>query len=215
MVYGVITLFIIAIIWWVLDGIRRFTISLFTLSFLPSGIDTLFNHRLHDGDMSTIALIPLVEHLINYIAVLFLNIIDFAIWTIAWIPGVNLIIDIVYTSPDFIEVGVTHRNFLTHSVLNPVFLIAMLALFIVGKILGLFSQWFKLAFAYIVLCAGFAFVGHLLADSMPNAWTGFARINFIIFSAPAFISKIWLYINAFFATMVVVYTTMGLLGGSE
>ena len=171
--------------------------SFFTLSFLPHAIG------MFDGNVS-IYIIPIIGPTIgvmfNYLVAAFVNLVDFAIWLIHWIPGLDYLFNIVYTAPDGVErlfpnifggIG-GHRNFITHSVLNPVFLIYL----VVHKV----SCKIHEALASLVTLIGLTFICHLLADTMPQAWMGAANIKIYLFQnwlmLPPLFSEIWLYMNA-------------------
>ena len=72
-----------------------------------------------------------LEITLNYFFAALINLIDFALLFISWIPGLKNILDFMYRNPDIIEKQIPflfggskgHRNFITHSVFNPVFLI--------------------------------------------------------------------------------------------
>ena len=72
-----------------------------------------------------------LEITLNYFFAAIINLIDFALLFISWIPGLKNILDFMYRNPDIIEKQIPflfggskgHRNFITHSVFNPVFLI--------------------------------------------------------------------------------------------
>lgn len=201
--YILIFLVIIGIISSVITSIGNLAHSIFTLSFLPNAIG------IFDGEISTRATsIPILSNIIettlNYISVLFINIIDAILWFVYWIPGVKQVIDVIYTSPDVVEKLIpdmldSHRNFITHSVLNPVFLVFIIVSFTISKILK--NTEIGEIIAAILMIIGFVFACHLLADSMPKSWVGFSNIKVQIyttfFTLPPFLSKLWLYINVF------------------
>ena len=72
-----------------------------------------------------------LEITLNYFFAALINLIDFSLLFISWIPGLKNILDFMYRNPDIIEKQIPflfggskgHRNFITHSVFNPVFLI--------------------------------------------------------------------------------------------
>ncbi len=192
----------LVLISYILNSIGSFFISIFTLSFLPNAIG------MFDGKISTTAssipiLSKLVEGIINWISVIFINVVDFLLWFIYWIPGVKQIIELIYSSPDLVERHIpmlnSHRNFITHSVFNPIFLTFIMVSFILCKILNKFEIGESISCILMVIGLGFAC--HLLADTMPKSWVGFANIKVQIFTTffvmPPWLGKLWLLFNAF------------------
>lgn len=167
------------------------------LGFLPSGVETATGHKaLYHTDYKQVTLIPVVEVIIFYFVSIMCNIFDFFLWFIAWIPGIKQFIALIYVSPDidllFPEIFHMHRNFITHSVLNPVFLTAIALVILLGR----FFEWIKAVF----LLVAYLFILHLAADAMPLKWVGFAKIyigigNVHLFYLPPFLSKLWLLLN--------------------
>lgn len=168
------------------------------LGFLPSGIKTATGHKLlYNTDYTIVTLIPGIEVIIFFFISLLCNIIDFMLWFIAWIPGLKQLIAVIYSAPDidllFRTIFHTHRNFITHSVLNPLLLIILIPTFIFGK----FFKWLKNIACFVILL----FMLHFFADAMPIKWAGFANIYIGIgplklFYLPPFLSKLWLMVNA-------------------
>lgn len=153
-----------------------------------------------------------VEIFINYILAAIINIIDFLIFIISWIPNVKEFINFIYRSPDTLEKKVHivfggskgHRNFITHSVFNPIFIFY---LFIASKICTLFSLTpLNIIVKPLFFIVGLCFTCHLLSDSMPKHWRGFANIKIYLFvnlfSFSPFISKVWLYIGSFLSVIL-------------
>lgn len=185
---------------WLLGGIFDIIGSIMTLDFLPKGVNMLAGSKI-----STYS-IPIIGGLINYLVWVLVNILDFIIWCVHWIPGVNSFIDIIYKCPD-IDLpssnwdifNSSHRNFITHSVLNPIFLIAMALCVLVTLVLPPIG----VSFMVLACCA---FSGHLLADTMPNAWVGTSFIQVKLwgvgFHLGDWFSQIWLYINALLPLIV-------------
>lgn len=177
--------------------VGAFFTSLFTLSFLPNGLNFLYN-----TNPDTVA-IPLIGGILNYISILICNIVDCLIWFIHWIPGLNILIDKIATCPDMDQnMAVMHRNFFTHSVINPTFLcfavVAILIILITSRFTGV-NAGIRLLFFLI----GLTFTCHLLADTMPNKWMGTSYIYLFSFALkPPFLSVLWLYINAFISFCV-------------
>lgn len=199
---GYIFLLVVAIL--LLSGLVKFVggflTGLFTLSFLPHAIG------MFDGKITT-TIIPLIGDtigvLINILIAAFINIVDFILWFIHWIPGLGFITDLVYTSPDMAEkylsfIFGSHRNFITHSVLNPIFIVFLIVSTIIIK--SIKNESVKSVIRVLILLIGSTFLCHLLADTMPQAWIGFARIKVQIFinfiTLPALLSKLWLYFNS-------------------
>lgn len=171
------------------------------LGFLPSGIEVATGHKLlYNTDFRITTLIPFIEPLFCYIISIFCNLLDFCIWFIAWIPGVKQLIKIVYSLPD-IDQKMTnifpyHRNIITHSILNLGFILIVVLSFI-SRIKSEISE----IIGSIVFLFGLIFCLHLLADSMPLQWVGYAKIyiglgSFKLCYLPGFLSKAWLIINA-------------------
>lgn len=214
MIYILIGIILIAVIGNILGSIRSFFVSIFTLSFLPNAIG------MFDGNINTMASnIPivskLVEGIINWTSVIFINVIDFCLWFIYWIPGVKQIINLIYTSPDFVERLISsmlgsHRNFITHSILNPIFLIFIMVAFILCKIINKYEIGELISI--VVMLIGFVFACHLLADTMPQSWVGFANIKVQIFRTffvmPPLLGKLWLIVNAILCSIVTVKVTV-------
>lgn len=177
--------------------------KLLTLGFLPKALNMM------DGNVTsyTIPIIGVVvEVFLNWIAAIFINLIDFCLWLVNWIPGVRQIIAFVYRAPDAAEhlfpqlFGMSHRNFITHSAINPIFLGFLLVGFILARAFPPLKVF--------VMLIGLSFVCHLLADTMPQAWQGTALIKVYLFrgffTLPRFFSKLWLYINVVIALGLVV-----------
>lgn len=210
MLYILIAIILVA----VLGSIKSFFGNIFTLSFLPNAIG------MFDGNINTIAsnipiISKLVEGLFNWISVLFINVIDFGLWFIYWIPGVKQLIELIYTAPDLVERIMTdmlgsHRNFITHSIFNPIFLIFIIVAFIICKIVNKFEIGELIS--VILMLIGFGFACHLLADTMPKSWVGFANIKVQIFATffvmPPWLGKVWLLVNALFCIRFTVKATV-------
>lgn len=148
-----------------------------------------------------------IEIAINYIFAAIINLIDFLLLFISWIPILKQILNFMYRSPDIIEKQIPflfggskgHRNFITHSIFNPIFLIY---LFISSKICIIFSLTpLNLITRIFFFIIGLCFVCHLLCDTMPKHWKGFANIKIYFctyyLSFSPIISKAWLYIGSF------------------
>ena len=176
--------------------------NILTLSFLPSSLN-MFNGN---PDSSTIKPQE-IEISINYFFVALINLIDFLLLFINWIPFIKRIVNFMYRNPDIIEKHLSlifggskgHRNFITHSIFNPVFLIYI---YVANKICILFSDTvLNTIFRPILFLIGLCFTCHLLSDTMPKHWRGFANIKIYLFTnfftfSPV-ISKAWLYVGSF------------------
>lgn len=189
----------------ILDGLG----SILTLDFLPKAYNFL-----KDSKIGTYS-IPILGLLCNYVTWVFVNLVDFIAWLFHWIPGVGSIMDWIYKAPDMdlnsasLEIfRNTHRNFITHSVLNPVFvgfigISYMIKRTIVDNIGGMMKDIF--AKFILLVCACFA--AHLLADTMPRSWQGSAIIKVKLFQAGfslnSIFSQLWLYIHAIIALLAV------------
>ncbi len=196
----IIGIAVICVFGWLVGGIIDITSSILTLDFLPKGVNMLA-----DSKMSTYS-IPIIGFLINYLVWVFVNILDFIIWCVHWIPGVDFYIDVIYACPDIdlpnTSWGIfkaSHRNFITHSVLNPIFIIAII-------LCGLISFILPPVGIILIMLTCLTFSGHLLADTMPNAWVGTSFIQVKLWGAGfhlgEWFSQIWLYINALMPIIV-------------
>ncbi len=173
--------------------------SFAALGFLPSGMEAATGHRiLYNTNFNSYALIPILEPFINILMSVFVNLIDFALWLIAWIPGMKQVISWIYKLPDldlaYSHIFTYHRNIITHSALNPLFLISIFSFMLLSK----FFQPLQFAVKFIAAI----FLTHLIADTMPIAWTGFANIQVgllgvHVYTFSAILSKLWLYGNCF------------------
>lgn len=195
-------------------SVRSFLVSVFTLSFLPKAIG------MFDGNISTMAsnipiISKLVEGIVNWISVIFINVIDFVLWFIYWIPGVKNIIKLIYTSPDLAEKLISnmlgsHRNFITHSILNPIFVVFIIITFIVCKTLNHYEIGGVIS--SILMIIGLGFTCHLLADTMPKSWVGFANIKVQIYKTlfvmPPWLGKVWLSVNAILSVILMFKATV-------
>lgn len=214
MSYLFLGLIIIALILLTFEWIKNLIYSILTLSFLPHALG------MFDGNVGSYS-IPIIgqfiEVLINYFVAAFINLIDFFIWFINWIPGVNWIINFIYRSPDMVERYLPdifgglagHRNFITHSILNPVFLVYLIICLII--IILVHKTSISDLIKIILFFIGLTFVCHLLADTMPKSWRGTAHIKLFLFTKfytlPAFLSKLWLYMNAVLSFYALTYVT--------
>lgn len=206
---------------WLIESIIAAFLKFISLSWLPSGINLIAHHRLFDGNIHIDPVIPVIGSIIDYLAAMFINLVDLALYPIAAIPGLKVILYRLYSSPDWdlpmpnawavfhFYPYFTHRSFFSHSVLNPMFILYILALFaIVCVILKLISNGVVRGICiYISTAIGLSFPCHLLADSMPQAWAGSAFINFKImgfgFASGQGMSELWLYLNAFLAIFAI------------
>lgn len=174
------------------------------LGFLSSGMKTAAGHKiLHNTDYHVYALIPFIEPLFGWLISIFCNIIDFLLWFVAWIPGIKQAIRFIYSLPDIDQyipnIFSNHRNFITHSIFNPGFIVIIFLSCMLSKI-----PKCKEVGKYILGLTALIFIVHFLADSIPLNWKGFALIHISILeynliTLPAFLSKAWLLLNAFIA----------------
>ena len=161
---------------------------------------------------TTIKSLKGIEISINYFFTALINLLDFLLLFIAWIPSIKKILNFIYRIPDIIEKHIPflfggskgHRNFITHSVFNPVFLAYI---FVVNKICILFSATsLDIIFRTLFFIIGLCFTCHLLSDTMPKRWKGFANIKIYLFvyfnTFGPLVSKIWLYIGAFLSIIL-------------
>ena len=148
-----------------------------------------------------------LEISINYFFAALINLVDFLLLLIGWIPSVKKVLDFMYRNPDIIEKQVSflfggskgHRNFITHSIFNPIFLAYI---FVVNKICILFvGTPLDIILRTLFFTIGLCFTCHLLCDTMPKHWRGFANIKIYLFTNlytfSPIISKAWLYIGSF------------------
>lgn len=167
--------------------------SLFTLDFLPSGMNVIYNGPLNENiaientllkksinDERTgfvkkifLKIINIPFLLINYLLMLIINIIDFIIWFFSWIPGYRHLIKSITKAHDIDNYNVrgiiashfsNHRNFFTHSILNPIIFIYIVIAIIIKQIKSF-------AVSFLISLPLLGFLGGLLADTMPNGWT--------------------------------------------
>lgn len=197
---------IVSFLIWVLMGVIGFVGDILTLDFLPNGLDIL-----NDSKMQTYS-IPIIGFLINYIVWVFVNLVDFVTWFIHWIPGVKTLMDIIYTCPDLdlpnspLEIfRSSHRNFITHSALNPIFIVFIIVSSLVSGLVP--RNPIGTLLAIVALIIGLTFSCHLLADTMPRGWMGTAFIQVKLYGHGLFtlgnwFSQIWLYINAIIAIIL-------------
>lgn len=154
---------------------------------------------------------------------MFINLVDLALYPIAEIPKLNVILYRLYSSPDWdlsmpnawavfhFSPYFTHRSFFSHSVLNPMFILYILAFFaLVCVILKLIQNGVVQGICiYVFTAIGLSFPCHLLADTMPHAWAGTAYINFKIYGHGLILgqgaSELWLYFNAFLAIFAIFF----------
>ncbi|MBN1037072.1 hypothetical protein DWC20_16170 [Clostridium botulinum] len=190
----------------ILYCIKQFAYNIFTLSFLPGAF------HMFDGNMSsyTIPIIgKIIEPIINYVCVLVLNIVDFFVWFVHWIPGLGYVIDRIYKAPDEVEktFKLVHRNFITHSIFNPrivaILVIGFVLLFAINKISTKLSSLVATLICFTLLI----FSCHLIADTMPQSWVGFALIKTPLFTLSGFLSKVWLYMNIIICLLIVSKTS--------
>jgi len=190
-----------------------------TLNILPGAYDMV--RDTHIKGNHTIWFIGwIISPIINYFFTLFINIVDFICIFINWIPIIGDIQKFIYHAPDidqqgydavynFIEplVGTVHRNWITHSVLNPYFILFVICAFVIAFI-AKFIPVVKYIAAFLILMIGLTFVCHLIADTMPGGWgrgssNNFSKIHvrfwFIKFQLNGLFTKLWLYINALIA----------------
>lgn len=155
-----------------------------------------------------------IEIAINYFFAAIINLIDFFLLLISWIPILRKVLDHIYRNPDILEKQIPflfggskgHRNFITHSVFNPIFLIYI---FISSKLCVMFSLTpLNIILRPLFFIIGLCFVCHLLCDTMPKHWKGFANIKVYFFTHlltfSPLTSKLWLYIGSFLSLSLLV-----------
>ncbi|MGL6058532.1 MAG: hypothetical protein ACRC17_09475 [Culicoidibacterales bacterium] len=192
--------FLICLLFYSIQHLQKAWYYWLTFSFLPMGLHIRKNTNIHSWR------IPILGALLNYTTACLINLIDAWIWLWIWIPGLKKIIFFFYRSPDTLERSLKlflggingHRNFISHSIFNPVFLIVV---YLLGKLISLTPNPFlQLPIQIIGSIICLSFVAHLLADTLPKAWLGKSLIKvFFIFHFKTFSisnSKLWLYFNA-------------------
>lgn len=217
--WSIIAFFVLGIVRSLIDGFLKFI----SLSWLPSGINLIAHHRLFDGNIHVDPVIPVIGSIIDYLTAMFINLVDLALYPIAEIPKLNVILYRLYSSPDWdlsmpnawavfhFSPYFTHRSFFSHSVLNPMFILYILAFFaLVCVILKLIQNGVVQGICiYVFTAIGLSFPCHLLADTMPHAWAGTAYINFKIYGHGLILgqgaSELWLYFNAFLAIFAIFF----------
>jgi len=171
-------------------------INIITLEFLPSGMEVIKGESISADSNIRTSIIPIIGFLINIFIMLLINIIDFIIWPFSWIPGLSNLISFIGGSHDIDQTSsifTHHRNFLSHSVLNPIILI---------------YSWISYKFRkvsilnFILILPLIAFAAGILADTMPRGWGFYSYIHisllgFRIFSLSAFFTRLWLFLNSF------------------
>lgn len=183
--------------------------NILTLSFLPSSLE-MFNGNPNSSTLK----IKGIEIAINYFFAAIINLIDFFLLLISWIPILRKVLDYIYRNPDILEKQIPflfggskgHRNFITHSVFNPIFLIYI---FISSKLCVMFSLTpLNIILRPLFFIIGLCFVCHLLCDTMPKHWKGFANIKVYFFTHlltfSPLTSKLWLYIGSFLSLSLLV-----------
>ena len=186
--------------------------QILTLGFLPNGIHHA-GHGLFDGNLHGHTYIPVIGIMMNYLAAIFVNLVDFSLWFVTFIPEMSGLADFVYSSPDFERMYgfVSHRSFFTHSILNPIFLAGLVGIILTKLIAkkhketGMFLQAVLVMILMTIPC-------HLLSDTMPQNWQGSAYVNFKIFGltllpTSEFGSVLWLYFNSIFGIGLIVKTS--------
>lgn len=181
--------------------------DIISLQFLPAALN-MFNGNINSNTFK----FKSIEVFINCISAGIINLIDFCLLSIIWIPHLKKFLNFIYRTPDTIEKSVSflfggnkgHRNFVTHSIFNPLFLGY---LFLSSKICIIFSDMqLSIIFKYLLFLIGLCFPCHLLSDTMPNYWKGFANIKVYLFTNlytfRPLISKSWLYIGSFLSFML-------------
>lgn len=205
---------VIAIIAFLLIGLKPLFFSIFTLSFLPRSIGIFRSCKV------TSYTIPVIGHtigiLLNFIIACFINIIDCLISLLYWIPVINDLIFMVYNAPNSIQrlvpsfFGSSNLNFITYSVINPVFIIFILLAYGIMKFVP--KSKFKYILGSIFLLIGLTFICNLLARTMPGSWYGASKINLYMFknlyTLPPFLSKLWLYINSALGAFILFSATI-------
>ena len=199
--------------------------KILNLGFLPSGLDIDNNIKVI-GTYTIPFLGSVIEVPLHFFMTLWINIVDFVCWIPSKIPILREVLYLVKVCPDLDltthgtdlligTLGLTgHRNFITHSVLNPYILL----IFFTGIILYFFlhcinseiCKWIGDAIRGILVLVFLIHSAHLFADCMPQKWTGASlikvyafNIRFIILNG--FLSKCWLMLNGFGAIKIAAF----------
>lgn len=214
----VIVLAIIFLRWFVGKLLYVLFFEVLNLGFLPAGLNLIENIR--PLGVYTIPLIgPIIEVPLHFLMTLWINIVDFVCWILCKIPFLNMELTFIKGCPDLDltthgtdeligVLGLTgHRNFITHSILNPYIVIIVAIGFILYFITGIFSKKIQNFIASCVITCLCIHSAHLFADCMPRAWEGGALIKVKIFEISilkfnGFFSKLWLLGNGIFTIYI-------------
>lgn len=198
----------IALIRWLIGiALNLVFFTILNLGFLPAGL-----HIAKDISPVGVYVIPyigaLIEVPLHYFLTLWINIIDFICWIPSKIPGLNFLLEFIKKCPDkdltthgvdplIGMLGLTgHRNFITHSVLNPYIFLILLIGTILYFVLGFVNKKIQEVLGICIAMCLFIHSAHLFADCMPGQWIGGALIkSAFIGTWNAFFSKAWLLIQ--------------------
>lgn len=180
-----------------------------TFAFLPSKLKIRKATNIYTWN------IPILGPLLNYTTACIINMIDATIWLFQWIPGFLFIAKILYHTADSLERylswflgGISgHRNFISHSCINPIYLGFLFLSHIILQTISFHS--IRIIVQFLCFLLSLTFIAHLLADTLPKAWIGKAliKIVFIFHFSTLSIgkSKAWLHINAILAFIFSLY----------
>ncbi|MGL5917051.1 MAG: hypothetical protein ACRCZC_05050 [Culicoidibacterales bacterium] len=197
-----IFIFFICLFFYSIQHLQKAWYYWLTFGFLPMGLHIRKGTNIHSWR------VPILGPLLNYATACCVNLIDSWLWLWLWLPGMKKFTLSVYRSPDtlerylgFIFGGINgHRNFISHSVFNPVFL---LIVWFFGKMIALSPiRLLQIPLQLIGTTLCLSFIAHLLADTLPKAWLGKALIKvFFLFHFTTLSiknSKLWLHLNVIF-----------------
>lgn len=197
--------FAVALIRWLIKAAFHFVFfTILNLGFLPAGL-----HIAKDISPVGVYVIPyigaIIEVPLHYFLTLWINVIDFICWIPSKIPVLNSFLEFIKRCPDkdltthgvdplIGMLGLTgHRNFITHSILNPYILMICLIGTLLFFIFGFINEKIRNILGTCVAMCLFIHSAHLFADCMPSQWIGGALIkSAYIGTWNAFFSKIWL-----------------------
>lgn len=201
--------FSISVLFYWIHHLQKAWYHWLTLGFLPMGLRVRKGTNLHSWR------IPIIGPLVNYVTACLVNIIDALLWCSFLLPGMRRICLFFYRCPDmseryfgFLLGGINgHRNFISHSVLNPFFL----ALIWCFTFLIQHSPfiWLTIFLQLVASVIGLSFIVHLMADTLPKAWLGKALIKviFIFHFTTLSIggSKTWLHTQALLGFVLLIW----------
>ena len=226
MVWLVVFIIVIILILLLLEFFKNLPYVIFfkilNLGFLPSGLDIDNNIKVI-GEYTIPFIGAVIEVPLHFFMTLWINIVDFICWIPSKIPIVREALRFIKMCPDLDLtthgldpligiLGLTgHRNFITHSILNPYILLILFVGILLCFLLHLANnevcEWIGEMIGWILVLVLLIHSAHLFADCMPQKWTGAALIRVSIFNIRfvvlnGFLSKCWLMLNGFLAIKI-------------